>query len=119
MIWHKNAQRATSAELERMDRLRQMDCMACAIRGDLPRKPVEIHHLKLGNKRAGHLYTIPLCSDHHRGTSGSKEPAVHRVMSEFRKAFGYDDWGLWQKLQVMLGMDDSRPPSKIFRRSAA
>lgn len=119
MIAYKGMPKATPADFARMDLLREMHCMACAIKGDFKKQKVEIHHLKRGNKRMGHLYTIPLCNAHHQGNRGSTEPAVHRGMKAFRAAFGYDDWGLWQKLQVMLGLDDSLPPSKIYKRPAS
>lgn len=117
MIWHRHAVQATSAELARNDLIREMHCMCCALKGDLTKKKVEIHHLKSGNKRMGHLYTIPLCSAHHRG--GTDEAYVHGGMRAFVAAYGYTDLQLWQKLQVMLGMDDSPPKSKIFKRLEA
>lgn len=122
MIWHRHAIRATPEELARNDLIRQMHCMCCALKGDLSKKKVDIHHLKSGNKRMGHLYTIPLCPAHHRGQRGAKdaqEPYVHGGMKAFRAHWGYDDRQLWQKLQVMLGMDDSLPVSKILPRRVA
>lgn len=119
MIWHRNAERATPADFARMDLIRKLGCMCCALKGDVSQKPVELHHIKSGNKRLGHLYTIPLCAAHHRGKRGAKdasEPAVHDGMKAFVARWGYTDLQLWQKLQVMLGQDDSPPPSKIFKR---
>lgn len=121
MIWHKNAVRATPEELARNDLIRSLGCMCCALKGDVSKKPVEIHHIKSGNKRMGHLYTIPLCSAHHRGKRGFKmtiEPAVHDGMKAFKAAWGYTDLELWQKLQQLLKLDDSLPPSKIFKRES-
>lgn len=118
MIAYKGMPKATPEEFAHMDRVRELGCMACALKGDVSKKKVDIHHLKIGGKRAGHMYVIPLCNAHHQGNK-SGEPAVHRGMKAFRAAFGYDDWGLWQKLQVMLGLDDTRPPSKIFKRAYA
>lgn len=122
MIWHRGAVQATSAELARNDLIRELGCMCCALKGDVSKKKVEIHHIKSGNRRMGHLYTIPLCAAHHRGERGDKsatEPYVHGGMKAFRERWGYTDLQLWQKLQVMLGLDDSLPQSKIFKRSAA
>lgn len=122
MIWHTGAKPATMAELRRNNLIREMHCMCCALKGDLSKKKVEIHHLISGNRRMGHLYTIPLCTAHHRGQRGDKEatePHVHGGMKAFRAHWGYDDRQLWQKLQVMLGMDDSLPKSKIFKRIEA
>lgn len=118
MIWHKGMPRARADEFARMDRIRGLQCMCCAIKGDFTDKPIEVHHIIRGNKRMGHWYTIPLCSDHHRGTRANKNakgPAVHGGMKAFREAYGYDDLELWQRLQVVLGMDDSLPSSKIYK----
>jgi len=115
VIWHRHAVPATMEELRRNNLLKEMQCMCCALKGDLSPKKVELHHIKSGNKRIGHLCTIPLCTAHHRG--GTDEPYVHGGMKAFVAAFGYTDLQLWQKLQVILGMDDSLPPSKIFKRA--
>jgi hypothetical protein len=37
-------------------------------------------------------------------------------MKAFRAAYGYDDLELWQRLQVMLGLDDALPSSKVYKR---
>jgi hypothetical protein len=119
VIWHAKAARTTSAEFERMDRIRMLGCMCCALKGSPSPGKVEIHHIIRGNKRMGHWYTIPLCGAHHRGSRATKDtigPAVHGGMKAFREAYGYDDLELWQRLQVMLGLDDSLPTSKIFKR---
>lgn len=120
MIWRKGCPRATPAEFERMDLIRSMGCMCCALKGDVSTgKTIEVHHVKSGNKRLGHLYTIPLCSAHHRGARGdrdAKDPYVHGGMKAFREFFGYDDLQLWQRLQVVLGQDDTLPTSKIVPR---
>lgn len=119
MIAYRGMPKATPEEFAHMDRVRELGCMACAIKGDFAKKKIDVHHLKRGGKRVGHMYVIPLCNAHHQGNRGSTEPAVHKGMKAFRAAFGYDDWGLWQKLQVMLGLDDSLPPSKIVPRRVA
>jgi len=119
VIMHRNAPRTTSAEFERMDRIRMLGCMCCALKGNTTAEKVEIHHIVRGSKRLGHWYTIPLCGAHHRGNRATRAtlgPAVHDGMKAFRAAYGYDDLELWQRLQVMLGLDDSLPPSKIVPR---
>lgn len=119
MIWHRNAVQATPQELARNDLLRGMHCMCCALKGDFTKKAIELHHIKQGNNRLGHLYTIPLCRAHHRGQrgeKGAKGAYVHGGMKAFRKEFGYDDLQLWQKLQVAMGLDDSLPTTKILPR---
>lgn len=64
----------TKAEQERLDRLHAMPCLACTMqmakileyREKQPFR-TEAHHLLSGNKRIGHLATIPLCGYHHQG----------------------------------------------------
>lgn len=123
MIWRKDCPRATPAEFARMDLIRTLGCMCCALKGDVAAQPIEVHHVIRGNKRMGHLYTIPLCAAHHRGERGehgTKEVSVHGSgMKAFRTRWGYDDLELWQRLQVLLGEDDSLPPSKIMPRREA
>lgn len=58
----------TKAEATRMAALKDMQCVACRQRGWVNYFQLrEIHHLLSGNKRRGHLFTIPLCAWHHRG----------------------------------------------------
>jgi len=93
--------------------------MCCALKGNTTPGRVEIHHIIRGNRRLGHWYTIPLCGAHHRGNRATRDtlgPAVHDGMKAFREAYGYDDLELWQRLQVLLGLDDSLPSSKIYKR---
>jgi hypothetical protein len=120
VIWYAKApRRATADEFARMDLIRGMHCMCCALKGDFTAKPIEIHHIIRANKRLGHWYTIPLCSAHHRGergSTGAKGAYVHGGMKAFRAEYGYDDLELWQRLQVTLGLDDSLPPTKVMRR---
>ena len=64
--------RPTKAEAARMAKLKRMQCIACHtgtarlmnISGS------EVHHLLSGNRRRGHMFTIPLCAWHHRGHIG-------------------------------------------------
>ena len=51
MIWSRKAARTTSAEFERMDRIRTLGCMCCALKGNTTAEKVEIHHIIRGNKR--------------------------------------------------------------------
>lgn len=52
-------------EREWMDTISQIGCIACK-KADRMRR-AEVHHIVVGNKRMGHMYTIPLCDWHHRG----------------------------------------------------
>ena len=67
------SQTRTDAEDDRFAKLKQMRCIACTICVETSRfMPTvrtvpEIHHLLSGNKRIGHMATLPLCVHHHRG----------------------------------------------------
>ena len=58
----------TKAEQARFDKMKDMGaCMACKQQNWKGWQPIEIHHLLSGNKRRGHIFTVSLCSWHHRG----------------------------------------------------
>lgn len=89
----------TKAEAERMERLKRMwRCIACERNGY-----VEIHHLLSGNKRRGHMFTIPLCRWCHRGQStpfstetvkgleANVGPSLARTSKKFHERYGTDD----------------------------
>lgn len=92
----------TKAEAARMARLKGMWCIACFHTPHVTpgyRTP-EVHHLLSGNRRRGHMFTIPLCPWHHRGEHydyGPKDmeqvhgPSLARTSKKFREAFGSDD----------------------------
>lgn len=93
--------RATAAERERMERVKQMPCVACDSKGYAPCGPTEVHHLLSGNKRRGGEYTIPLCRWHHRGVTdgvfgvdaheAALGPSLARSSKRFREVFGDDE----------------------------
>lgn len=45
-------------------------CIVCWLQFGV-RTEAEIHHMKAGDRRMGHLYTLGLCKPHHRGGDGS------------------------------------------------
>jgi len=107
-------------EQDRIDRVMQMCCLVCALHGDVRMRPRECHHIVRGNKRLGHWWTIQLCTGHHRGLWSDQpvQVAVSDGRVAFRAAHGYDDLQLWQRQQVLLGLDDALPASKIYHREA-
>lgn len=52
-----------------MDKIKDGVCVCCHMRGIISVYP-EIHHLLSGNRRRGHMFTVGLCSYHHRGFEG-------------------------------------------------
>jgi hypothetical protein len=65
------------------------------------RETVEAHHLKDGNRRRGHRFTIGLCEWHHQGQNGSdaplsvttsqRGPSLAIDANAFHDLFGTDD----------------------------
>ncbi len=125
MILHRKYVRATTAEKERIERMLKLGCAACALIGVPNLKNTECHHIVVGGKRLGHLYTIPLCSGHHRGQWHEHEwiqEHERAAISSGRKAFirVYNtERALWEHVQFVLHLDDTWPASKILPRRVA
>lgn len=63
---------STKAELRHLNRLAGIGCILCKSLG-LGETPAEMHHLRTGqgmSQRAPHWLAIPLCAEHHRGSTG-------------------------------------------------
>ena len=100
------SQTRTDAEDDRFAKLKQMRCIACTICVEtshfMPtaRSVPDIHHLLSGNRRRGHMYTVPLCRWHHVGDpsnglsattmSAIHGPALARQSRLFHQHFGTD-----------------------------
>lgn len=93
----------TKAEAARMSKLKAMACIACHS-GKARLMNVsgsEVHHLLSGNRRRGHMFTIPLCAWHHRAAIGplwtkkyAREmlgPSLADGSKPFHAMFGSDD----------------------------
>lgn len=125
MIGRSKAPPPTQEEQRRIKLIMGMSCAVCALHGDVSKRALECHHIVRGGKRLGHWYTLQLCKGHHQRQWDKKNPQLAQVSIKdgrhaFRRAHGgLDDLGIWQRLQVVLGYDDSLPASKIFKRSAA
>lgn len=122
MIGRTKAPPPTQEEQRRIKLIMGMSCAVCALHGDVSKRALECHHIVRGRKRLGHWYTLQLCRGHHQGQWDMRNPqpaqvAISDGMKAFRRAHGgLDDLGIWQRLQVVLGMDDSLPASKIYKR---
>jgi Recombination enhancement, RecA-dependent nuclease len=92
----------TKAEREWMARARDYGCLACLQDGH--QSPASIHHLVQGNRRLGHLFSIPLCEPHHKG-DGRVVPSVHFQKRTFVARYGAE-LELLAGLQVALGVYD-------------
>ena len=109
----------TKAEQERLDLLRNVGCICCLMRFGSEVPEYEIHHIVQGDRRLGHWYTLPLCFNHHRGKMLSGDwTSIAQGSKAFSKVHG-TELEIWGKLQRMLGLDDTLPPTKIVSRSLA
>lgn len=80
------------ADKARLGAFERIGCMACRQLGyyAVP----EVHHLKSGNRRRGHQFTVPLCPAHHRGANHDPEmhgPSLALSPRSFHAAFGTDE----------------------------
>ena len=58
--------RATELERQHMGLVAELGCLLCS-------SPAEVHHIREGqgmSQRASNWLTVPLCPEHHRGSSG-------------------------------------------------
>ena len=92
----------TKAERAWMDAARAYGCIAC--KQDGHSTPASLHHITSGFRRLGHLFTIPLCEEHHKG-DGRYVPSVHFQKRTFAARYG-SELELLARLQVELGMYD-------------
>jgi hypothetical protein len=90
----------TKQEREWMARIADHACVACLQDGH--ETPASVHHIIQGNRRMGHLFTIPLCPAHHTGT---EVPSVHNAKRTFVARYG-SELELLAALQVRLGVYD-------------
>lgn len=108
----------TKAEAARMAFLKHLPCVVGGLRQfHVCLGMTEVHHLLSGNKRRGHLYTIPLCAWHHRGDAGNWMaseavklcgPSLARTSKKFRALYGSDDELLALTNKILLENHDAR-----------
>lgn len=81
---------ATAQEQSWMDRAQASGCIVCWMQFGVV-AGAEIHHLKGGDRRMGHLFTIPLCYPHHRGGDGEGTfISRHPWKVRFEAAYGFE-----------------------------
>jgi hypothetical protein len=92
----------TKAEAEWMENIKAIvGCIACRIDG-YGYVPADAHHILSGQYRKGHIFTYPLCPEHHRG--GKLGPCRHKQKLAFYKRYGSEDYllDLTKKLLATL-----------------
>lgn len=91
----------TKDERKYLGRVAELGCMVCYRMG-YEGTPAEIHHRKAGmgiGQRSGNDQAIPLCPEHHRGSTG-----VHGLgVRGFRKHWGYGEEELLEDVRRLLG----------------
>ena len=75
----------TKAERDWLEAARAFGCIACRI--DDVDSMANMHHIVSGNRRMGHLFSIPLCYEHHQG-GGKRVPSVHMTKRSFVARYG-------------------------------
>ncbi len=119
--------KATKAEQERIDRMRPLGCVACAVIGIPNVQDLELNHLLDGHRRLGHWYSIFLCVGHHRGYWSKDQFEIMSVgqmksIADSRNAFSEvygTERDLWEKVQLRLKLPTLWPLSKILPRKAS
>lgn len=104
MIWHRHAKPWKKAELARAERMAvEIGCIYCWLeeghRGPCDHR----HHIKNGNKRMGHWYTLPVCERHHNDCHNGTYSHANQIDK-------------WLKVQHALKLPDDLPKSKIVPR---
>jgi hypothetical protein len=92
----------TLAEKKHMSRVSELGCMVCRrLHGPHDPGPVELHHLRAGTgagRRSSHWEVIPLCPEHHRGSTG-----LHGLGTKgFPKHYGFDERDLLRDTAALL-----------------
>lgn len=122
----KSLPSATKDEERRMRLIREHGCICCRMRLGVT-EHCEIHHLLIGGRRAGHRYTIGLCSWHHRGacsalpghTRALRGPSLMDGSKAFHAVFGSDPALLAYQDRLIRVEAIAWPTSKSMRRAAA
>jgi hypothetical protein len=90
----------TLAEKKHLGRLAELGCAVCRRLGH-PGTLAEIHHLRAGTgagRRASHWEAIPLCPEHHRGSTG-----LHGLGTKgFPKHYGFSERDLLRDTAALL-----------------
>lgn len=91
-----------------MDWITARGCVACRKDGTLvvgadgvyePERP-QVHHIIRGNRRIGHLWTLPLCAGHHQDGHGKPGMvARHPTKARFEAKYG-SEFSLLAELQL-------------------
>ena len=78
----------TADEQSWMDDIVACGCLVCWMQ-KMGESSAEVHHLKEGDRRKGHMFSIALCPPHHRSGAG-EGPFIsrHPYKARFERAYG-------------------------------
>lgn len=116
----------TKHELERLDAMRRLGCVFCAVLG-IANTATDVHHIVEGNRRLGHWYTLCICPGHHRGAWTPEQKqiltpdrliGIYSGSKEFEPIYGTER-EMWTKVQRRLRLPDVWVPSKVMPRIVA
>jgi len=114
----------TRYEQERIEAMRKLGCVACAV-FDIPNiNELELHHILSGGMRISHWYTIFLCRGHHQGVWNEMHFELFKrehlvAISDGRKLFTSvypTERELWTRVQRRLKLPAVWPTSKRVPR---
>jgi hypothetical protein len=92
----------TKEEARWMDQIVEYGCIACRIDGHAHR-PTVPHHILRGQRRLGHLFTLPLCDPgHHQGGEPDGLLSFHPWKAQFEARYG-TQFELLAQVKVALG----------------
>ena len=104
----------TAEEKAWMQAAQAFGCIVCWLQHQV-HSQAEIHHLKRGDRRMGHLFSLSLCYPHHRGGAGTGMfISRHPWGSRFEAAYG-TELDLLEKLRLIISAGEPCPtlPVKI------
>lgn len=86
------AKAPTKKEREYMAKVKELPCGFCGAYG------VDVHHLTGYGRRKGHMFTIPVCPEHHRNGNVS----IHRNKKALIALYGKSEMDVWAETQVRI-----------------
>jgi hypothetical protein len=108
----------TKDEKRWLDCITQLGCCVCLFH-HFVFTPAEPHHMLYGDRRRGHLYTIPLCPPHHR-SGKNDEQATSRDQSRrrFEARYGTEEQLLLKTrdaVEARFGFRPALPEARAAR----